>query len=167
MPMKNTRTREPHRHMDVNIIIQNLSQATIPGDAQLERWASLALADVEKKTELTLRIVDEEEGHMLNKTWRDKDYATNVLSFPIGETLEGDIELLGDIVICAPVVERETAEQGKEADAHWAHLVIHGVLHLRGYDHEKPEDAGKMEQMEITLLDKIGYPNPYEIELES
>lgn len=154
--------------MDVNIIIQNISgNSTVPTEKQLQQWAKLALGNVDKSTELTLRIVDEEEGRMLNNTWRNKDYATNVLSFPIGETLEGDMELLGDVVICAPVVEREASEQGKRADAHWAHLVVHGVLHLRGYDHENDDEAGAMEQMEITLLDKIGYPNPYETELES
>ncbi|MEQ8426378.1 MAG: rRNA maturation RNase YbeY [Gammaproteobacteria bacterium] len=154
--------------MDVNIIIQNISgNSTVPTEKQLQQWAKLALCNVDKSTELTLRIVDEEEGRMLNNTWRNKDYATNVLSFPIGETLEGDMELLGDVVICAPVVEREASEQGKPTDAHWAHLVVHGILHLRGYDHENDDEAGEMEQMEITLLDKIGYPNPYETELES
>ena len=139
----------------------------MPAAAQLEQWASLALSSVDKATELTLRIVDEEEARMLNNTWRNKDYATNVLSFPIGEALEEDVELLGDIVICAPVVEREAREQNKHVDAHWAHLIVHGVLHLQGYDHENEDDAGIMEKMEITLLYKIGYPNPYETELES
>ncbi|MEQ8939013.1 MAG: rRNA maturation RNase YbeY, partial [Gammaproteobacteria bacterium] len=111
--------------MDVNIIIQNISgNSTVPTEKQLQQWAKLALCNVDKSTELTLRIVDEEEGRMLNKTWRNKDYATNVLSFPIGETLEGDTELVGDVVICAPVVEREASEQGKPTDAHWAHLVV-------------------------------------------
>lgn len=153
--------------MDVNIIIQNISRAdTVPAATQLQQWAKLALGNVDKSTELTLRIVDEEEGRKLNNTWRHKDYATNVLSFPIGEALEEGTELLGDIVICAPVVDREASEQGKRADAHWAHLVVHGVLHLQGYGHENDDEAGEMEQMEITLLDKIGYPNPYETKLE-
>lgn len=154
--------------MDVNIIIQNISRAnTVPAAAQLQQWATLALGNVTKSTELTLRIVDEEEGRTLNNTWRNRNYATNVLSFPIGEELDKDTELLGDIVICAPVVAREASEQGKQADAHWAHIVVHGVLHLRGYDHENDEEAGVMEQIEITLLDKIGYPNPYETEPET
>ena len=119
----------------------------MPAAAQLEQWASLALSSVDKATELTLRIVDEEEARMLNNTWRNKDYATNVLSFPIGEALEEDVELLGDIVICAPVVEREAREQNKHVDAHWAHLIVHGVLHLQGYDHENEDDAGIMERL--------------------
>ena len=143
--------------MDVNITIQNLSGSnSIPSNRQLKQWAALPLASLNKMTELTIRIVDEDEGQQLNAAWRDKDYATNVLSFPIGETNEHAPAMLGDIVICAPVVEKEAEQQGKKLESHWAHLVIHGILHLQGYDHEHHEDASKMEKLEITLLEKIG-----------
>ena len=155
-------------NMDVTICIQNQSTiSSVPEAALLEDWASIPLKQMEHPVEVTLRIVDEDEGRELNMAWRKKDYATNVLSFPIGDTPAGITELLGDIVICAPVVEKEAVEQHKPLAAHWAHLVIHGILHLQGYDHEQQADAEIMENMEITFLEKIGYPNPYETELES
>ena len=107
-------------------------------------------------------LVDEAEGRELNRTWRQKDYATNVLSFPADVPDELlDIPLLGDLVICVAVVEREAAEQGKELEAHWAHLVIHGCLHLLGYDHIDDDEAEEMETLEQTLLAELGHPDPY------
>ena len=153
--------------MSFNIDIQNVSSTkSLPADKIIENWAKQALDRQHKDAEITLRIVDEEEGKQLNKNWRNKDYATNVLSFPVGEVIKQAPKLLGDIVICAPVVEREAREQKKELIAHWAHLIIHGILHLQGYDHEVEEEAEKMESLEINILKKIGYANPYETELQ-
>ena len=149
--------------MNEMIEIQNASNMnSLPTDNLLTQWAEQALDEQHQAAEITLRIVDEEEGVALNKEWRKKESATNVLSFPVGETLEHAPNLLGDIVICAPIVEREANEQGKISDAHWAHLVIHGVLHLQGYDHESNEQASIIESKEIRILKKIGYANPYE-----
>ena len=125
-------------------------------------WCETALAARKGDSELTIRLVDEAEGRELNHTWRGKDYATNVLSFPADVPDEFlDIPLLGDLVICAQVVAREAAEQGKEPMAHWAHLVIHGCLHLLGYDHIEDDEAEEMEGLERVLLAKLGYPDPY------
>ena len=134
----------------------------LPAEAQLRRWVELALRQRTAESELTIRLVDAEEGQELNRTYRHKDYATNVLSFP-AEVPEGllDIPLLGDLVICVPVVEREAREQNKALEAHWAHLVIHGCLHLLGYDHIDDEEAEEMEGLERQLLAELGYPDPY------
>ncbi len=139
----------------------------LPAEAQLRRWVELALRQRTADSELTIRLVDAEEGQELNRTYRHKDYATNVLSFPAevpdgpgGEPLL-DIPLLGDLVICVPVVEREAREQNKALEAHWAHLVIHGCLHLLGYDHIDDEEAEEMEGLERQLLAELGYPDPY------
>src|SRR5690606_9098897 len=133
-----------------------------PSEADLRRWCELALRQRSGDSELTIRLVDEEEGRELNRTWRHKDYATNVLSFPADVPDEFlDIPLLGDLVICVPVVEREAAEQGKTPEAHWAHLVIHGCLHLLGYDHIEDAEAEEMEGLERELLAELGHPDPY------
>ncbi len=135
---------------------------SIPEDDLMIKWAEHALDKQHQQAEITVRIVDEDEGLALNKTWRKKNYATNVLSFPVGELLEQAPNLLGDIVVCAPVVEQEARDQGKNFDAHWAHLIVHGVLHLQGYDHVTDKQAGEMESLEIQILKNIGYANPYE-----
>ncbi len=143
--------------------LQNASAATaLPSEEQFRRWCELALRQRTADSELTIRLVDEAEGRELNHTWRHKDYATNVLSFPAGIP-DGllDIPLLGDLVICVPVVEREAAEQHKASEAHWAHLVIHGCLHLLGYDHIDDEEAEEMEALERELLAELGHPDPY------
>jgi probable rRNA maturation factor len=126
----------------------------IPSKAQFRRWAKAALR---VDTEVTIRIVDADEGRMLNSAYRGKDYSTNVLTFPIAE----EPHLMGDIIICAPVVETEAQSQNKPLEAHYAHLTIHGVLHLHGYDHETEEQAALMESIEVTTLQKLGYANPY------
>lgn len=132
-----------------------------PSEADFRRWCELALRQRSGDSELTIRLVDEEEGRELNRTWRHKDYATNVLSFPADVPDEFlDIPLLGDLVICVPVVEREAAEQGKTPEAHWAHLVIHGCLHLLGYDHIEDAEAEEMEGLERELLAELGHPDP-------
>ncbi len=144
------------------IDIQNASTLTsLPADELLIKWAKQALDEQYLNAEITLRIVDTEEGRNLNKKWRKKDSATNVLSFPINEKIEQVPNLLGDVVICAPLVEREAVAQGKRLEAHWAHLIIHGVLHLQDYDHVSEAQANVMEAKEIQILKKMGYANPY------
>jgi len=128
--------------------------AGIPSATSLRAWAIAARG--KKKGEITLRIVDADEGRSLNRDWRCKDYATNVLSFPMQEP-----GYLGDIVICAEVVAREAIEQGKTTRAHWAHMVVHGVLHLMGHDHIADDEAEKMEALERKLLSKLGFTDPY------
>lgn len=134
----------------------------LPATGAFQAWCELALRQRTADSELTIRLVDEAEGRELNHTWRHKDYATNVLSFPadVPDDLL-DIPLLGDLVICVPVVEREAIEQGKTLEAHWAHLVIHGCLHLLGYDHIEDEEAEEMEALERLLLAELGHPDPY------
>jgi len=134
----------------------------LPSEAQFRAWCTLALRQRTADSELTIRLVDEAEGRELNHTYRQRDYATNVLSFPadVPEELL-DIPLLGDLVICVPVVVREAQEQGKTLEAHWAHLVIHGCLHLLGYDHILDAEAEEMEALERTLLAELGHPDPY------
>ncbi|MDG1583122.1 rRNA maturation RNase YbeY [Pseudomonas sp. GOM6] len=143
--------------------LQNASQASqLPSEAQFRQWCELALRQRTADSELTIRLVDEAEGQELNRTWRHKDYPTNVLSFPADVPDEMlDIPLLGDLVICVPVVEREAQEQNKSPEAHWAHLVIHGCLHLLGYDHIEDEEAEEMETLERQLLAELGHPDPY------
>lgn len=142
--------------------LQRATDAASPDDAAFRRWCELALRQRTADSEMTIRLVDEPEGRELNHTYRHKDYATNVLSFPadVPDDLL-DIPLLGDLVICVAVVEREAAEQGKSLEAHWAHLVIHGCLHLLGYDHIDDDEAEEMEALERTLLAELGHPDPY------
>lgn len=132
----------------------------LPSAADFRRWAEAALAgaDYPKDAELTIRIVNEAESAALNETYRHKQGPTNVLSFPFAAPV--DSSLLGDIVICAPVVLREAISQEKTPDAHWAHLVAHGVLHLLGYDHNEAQ-AEAMESLEIRILMGLGYSDPY------
>ena len=143
--------------------LQNASSAqALPGEAEFRAWCTLALRQRSADSELTIRLVDEEEGRALNRQFRGKDYATNVLSFPADVPDELlDIPLLGDLVICVPVLEREAREQNKSPQAHWAHLVIHGCLHLLGYDHIDDDEADEMESLERTLLAELGHPDPY------
>ena len=135
--------------------------AGLPDNEQLTLWANAALQDVVTASELSLRIVDETEGAQLNEEWRKKSGPTNVLSFPaeLGEEIRP--RLLGDIVICAPIIAREASEQGKSLHAHWAHMVIHGTLHLLGYDHIEGRQAEIMEALEINILNKLDINNPY------
>ena len=134
----------------------------LPAEADFRRWAEAALAGAgyTRDAELTLRVVNEAEGAALNETYRYKPGPTNVLSFPFAAPPEIESALLGDIVICAPVVLREAVVQGKTPEAHWAHLVAHGVLHLLGYDHDETH-AEVMESLEIRILAGLGYPDPY------
>ena len=147
--------------MTVEVDIQRATdEPDQPDDDSLIRWAALALRDDPGK-ELTIRLVDAAESQTLNSQYRHKDSATNVLSFPADLPPELNIPLLGDLVICVPVVNREAAEQGKLAEAHWAHMVIHGCLHLLGHDHIDDDDAEVMEQLERQLLAELGIADPY------
>lgn len=138
------------------------SSTSLPTKAQFQTWVEAALLTYNKPFELTIRLVDNEESQALNLQYRDKDKSTNVLSFPF-EVPEGiDLPLLGDLIVCCPVVESEAIEQKKSSEAHWAHMVIHGCLHLLGYDHIEDDEAQEMESLEIDILAKLGFNNPYE-----
>ena len=139
----------------ISLSVQYASNAKkLPTRQQFRRWVKVAL---EQDVQMALRVVDEIEGRALNLSYRNKDYATNVLTFVYDDTSP----LYGDVVICAPVVSREAKEQGKDLLAHFAHLAIHATLHLQGYDHEKHRDAAKMEARETALMLKLRYPAPY------
>jgi probable rRNA maturation factor len=139
----------------------------LPERAQIRTWVRAALRGRRAAAELTVRIVDEAEGTALNTRYRGRGGPTNVLSFPFEGIPGVDLPLLGDIVICAPVVRREAAEQGKPEPAHWAHVVVHGALHLLGHDHIDAEEARAMEAMERQILAGLGYPDPYRDEVAS
>lgn len=152
--------------IDVQIALgrDEVAAMQLPTEAVLERWVAAVLADNGATGSLTIRIVGLEEGAALNHTYRGKEGATNVLSFPVDIPLGVEVDLLGDVVICAPVVLREAAEQGKTVAAHWCHLVVHGVLHLLGFDHEDEAEAAFMEARERNILRHIGFPDPYAAE---
>jgi len=135
----------------------------LPTMEQVRQWALSALCHRGPRCdEVTIRIVDMAEGAQLNEQYRNKHGATNVLAFPADvPPLDIGISLLGDVVVCAPVANREARQQNIEAAAHWSHLVVHGVLHLLGYDHQNPEEAGEMERREAAILHDLGYANPY------
>ena len=138
---------------------------SVPEKSDIEGWVRSAVigARVSEPVEVSVRIVDEAEGRDLNRQYRDRDYATNVLSFPAGDcTLPGGApRLLGDIVVCGPVVQRESVEQGKTAGDHWAHMLVHGTLHLLGFDHDIDAEAAKMEALETRVLASRGVGDPY------
>lgn len=128
---------------------------------QVVSWVESLASETEEASELVIRVVNAYESQELNKTFRGKDYPTNVLSFPADIQLPEGPTILGDIAICLPVVKREADEQSKRFDQHFAHMVVHGCLHLMGYDHEDEDDADQMEAKEIGILENLGYPNPY------
>ena len=149
--------------MTVTVDLQNASgMRSVPLRRDFKRWASAALAQLapeHPKSRLSIRIVDEAESAELNSHYRHKQGATNILSFPVPPGLPDT--LLGDLAICANVVAREAQEQNKSCEAHWAHLTVHGVLHLKGYDHEDPAAADAMEALEKRILEQLGYQDPY------
>ena len=148
--------------MKIKVDIQRATNTPdIPENRQLRKWARIALSDYDKDAELTIRIVDEKEGTELNRKWRKAKGPANVLSFSYEDNNRIAGGLLGDIIICAPVIRREALEQKKSLASHWAHMVIHGTLHLLGYDHIKTKDAREMERLEIRLLESLGYTDPY------
>lgn len=148
-----------------HIIIQQVTEKSrVPKASLLRRWANTALSGNKKSVEMTVRIVGVEEMTELNQMYRQKQGPTNVLSFPFEapEDIQLETDILGDIVICADVVNREADTQQKQQDAHWAHMIVHGVFHLLGYDHETDDEADEMEALEIKMMRKLGFPNPYE-----
>lgn len=145
----------------MSVILQRMEESgEQPGTAEFEVWAGLARTRPGWR-EVGVCIVDSVESARLNEQYRGKAYATNVLSFPFEVPPEIENDYLGDLVICADVVAREAREQQKPLLAHWAHLTIHGILHLQGYDHESDEQAQEMEGLEIKILKRLGYPDPY------
>lgn len=139
-----------------------VTELASPTDDDFNKWAECALAGKKKGAEISVRLVDEAEGHELNLKYRGKNKATNVLSFPTDLPPGLNIPLLGDIVICIPVVESEAKEQNKPLQNHWAHLFIHGVLHLLGMDHVEDQDAKLMEAEEVRILALLNIDNPYQ-----
>ena len=149
---------------DVHIDVQVNSQSTrLPAESDLLRWASAAVGTHRKEAEVSLLIVDIEEGAELNHQWRGKEGPTNVLSFPSDLPAELELPLLGDLIVCAPVVEREAKEQEKTLESHWAHMMVHGTLHLLGYDHIEDSEAEAMESLETQIMAQLGYPDPYQV----
>jgi probable rRNA maturation factor len=144
----------------VDIQIASASEEA-PDPQSIERWVGAAIGNQRESTELSVRIVDAEEGQALNEQFRGSTGATNVLSFPFENESPEPLPLIGDIVICAPVVAKEAREQNKALNAHWAHMMIHGVLHLLGYDHQNENDANLMESLETEIMQGLGFPPPY------
>lgn len=145
----------------IHVELQNASASPLlPGEEDLFRWARAATQ--REDAEIVIRVADEAESAELNGQYRGKAGPTNVLSFPFEAPPGMESEILGDLLICAPVVEREAREQGKSLRAHWAHMVVHGVLHLQGYDHLADGEAAVMEAEEIAILDRLGFANPYD-----
>ena len=149
--------------MSVTLDLQLASASTdgLPSEAQLQGWLDGTILGFQQEAEVTVRIVDEAESNELNLTYRGKDKPTNVLSFPFEAPPGLELPLLGDLVICRQVVEREAIEQGKPLMAHWAHMVVHGSLHLLGYDHIEDEEAEEMEQLERDIMQELGFADPY------
>ncbi|AJQ55647.1 MULTISPECIES: rRNA maturation RNase YbeY [Aeromonas] len=149
--------------MSVTLDLQLASASTdgLPSEAQLQGWLDGTILGFQQEAEVTVRIVDEAESNELNLTYRGKDKPTNVLSFPFEAPPGLELPLLGDLVICRQVVEHEAAEQGKPLMAHWAHMVVHGSLHLLGYDHIEDDEAEEMEALERDIMQELGFADPY------
>ena len=145
--------------VDLQIATENIEG--LPTEEQIVQWATAAVQPAGDEVEMTVRIVDEAESHELNLTYRGKDRPTNVLSFPFECPDEVELPLLGDLVICRQVVEREAADQEKPLMAHWAHMVVHGSLHLLGYDHIEDNEAEEMESLETQIMQGLGFDDPY------
>lgn len=150
------------RRAPVRVAVSNGVRSRVPGARTISHWVQLGAAGrVRKAMDLSLRVVGSSEGRALNRRYRGCDYPTNVLSFAAPPAARRRDRQLGDLVICAPVVAREARQQGKSLRAHWAHLVIHGTLHLLGFDHQRARDAQRMERREVRLLRTLGYQDPY------
>ncbi|AEW77076.1 rRNA maturation RNase YbeY [Aggregatibacter actinomycetemcomitans] len=147
--------------MIIDLQIACADENGLPTAAQIEQWATAAVQPQSGEVEMTVRIVDETESHALNLNYRGKDRPTNVLSFPFECPDEVELLLLGDLVICRQVVEREAQEQEKPLMAHWAHMVVHGSLHLLGYDHIEDDEAEEMESLETQIMIGLGFVDPY------
>lgn len=147
--------------MIIDLQIACEQETGLPTAEQIEQWATAAVKPQSDEVEMTVRIVDEAESHALNLNYRGKDRPTNVLSFPFECPDEVELPLLGDLVICRQVVEREAQEQDKPVMAHWAHMVVHGSLHLLGYDHIEDDEAEEMESLETQIMTGLGFADPY------
>lgn len=147
--------------MIIDLQIACEQESGLPTAQQIEQWATTAVQPQSDEVEMTVRIVDEAESHELNLNYRGKDRPTNVLSFPFECPDEVELPLLGDLVICRQVVEREAQEQDKPVMAHWAHMVVHGSLHLLGYDHIEDDEAEEMESLETQIMTGLGFADPY------
>jgi len=149
--------------VDVQYVQEETAEAenSVSPPRDFERWVRAALSGRCEAGELTIRVVGWAEAAALNETYRRRSGPTNVLSFPVEDIAGMDVPLLGDLVICAPLVAREALEQHKTATSHWAHLTVHGTLHLLGYDHEEADEAAVMEALEGDILAGLGYPDPY------
>lgn len=151
----------------MSAIILDLQIATddnqnLPTEEQIIQWLNVILPQFMDNAEITIRIVDDQESQQLNNTYRHKDKPTNVLSFPFESPIEIEVPLLGDLIICKQVVESEAKEQHKSLTSHWAHMIVHGCLHLLGYDHILDEEAEEMENIEIDIMQQLGFDNPYQ-----
>jgi len=147
--------------MIIDLQIACEQETGLPTAEEIEQWAAAAVQPQSDEVEMTVRIVDEAESHELNLNYRGKDRPTNVLSFPFECPDEVELPLLGDLVICRQVVEREAQEQDKPLMAHWAHMVVHGSLHLLGYDHIEDDEAEEMESLETQIMTGLGFADPY------
>ncbi len=148
--------------MTAKINVEYVSNASeLPAEAMIAHCAQAALEGHERYVEVGVRIVDESEIIELNQRFRKRAEPTNVLSFPFEDPPGTQTDVLGDVVVCAPIVSSQAQTEGKPLSAHWAHMVVHGIMHLRGYDHETPEEANAMEHMETRILEGLGFPDPY------
>ncbi|VAW90548.1 Metal-dependent hydrolase YbeY, involved in rRNA and/or ribosome maturation and assembly [hydrothermal vent metagenome] len=147
--------------LDLQVELSQSTDADLPVQAELEQWVKAALEGTMDEAELTIRLVENGESAALNQQYRDKPGPTNVLSFPFEAPADVPLPLLGDIIICAPLVVQEAQAQGKTVRAHWAHLVVHGVLHLRGYDHTDDGEAREMEDLERKIMAYLEFDDPY------
>ncbi|MGL5102784.1 MAG: rRNA maturation RNase YbeY [Plesiomonas sp.] len=150
--------------VELDLQIASANEEGLPTSTDFQRWLDGTVLAFQPEAEVTIRIVDEDESRHLNFTYRGKDKPTNVLSFPFEAPPGIELPLLGDLIICRQVVETEAAEQEKDRLAHWAHMVVHGSLHLLGYDHIEDDEAEKMESLETEIMQEMGYPDPYAAE---
>lgn len=148
-------------NMIIDLQLASENTEGLPSEEQILQWATAAVQPESDNVEMTVRIVDEAESHELNLTYRGKDRPTNVLSFTFECPDEVELPLLGDLVICRQVVEREAIEQEKPLMAHWAHMIVHGSLHLLGYDHIEDDEAEEMESLETEIMQGLGFADPY------
>ncbi|MFS1919353.1 rRNA maturation RNase YbeY [Vibrio lentus] len=148
--------------LDLQIAVEN--EKGLPTEQDIQLWLDKTIPQFQESAELTVRIVDTEESHQLNHDYRGKDKPTNVLSFPFEAPPGMELDLLGDLIICRQVVEKEAEEQNKPLLAHWAHMVVHGSLHLLGYDHIEDDEAEEMESLETEIMQTMGFEDPYILE---
>ncbi|MDN3629808.1 rRNA maturation RNase YbeY [Vibrio lentus] len=148
--------------LDLQIAVEN--EQGLPTEQDIQLWLDKTIPQFQESAELTVRIVDTEESHQLNHDYRGKDKPTNVLSFPFEAPPGMELDLLGDLIICRQVVEKEAEEQNKPLLAHWAHMVVHGSLHLLGYDHIEDDEAEEMESLETEIMQTMGFEDPYILE---